>query len=185
MIHEDHEKKQLALLHIVFTAGSWPMVHHNATLIALSLGLLFPLLGAKITTPIIIYSSYYFGGSLCMRRRNTVIFILLLSFFFPSCWGTGEIWPCCARWKLVSSLPGAIISQSVSKFESYPKGRYTSTYPHSCRQWQWVTYRKNILWRDCSKVYRWKRQAIFPQAIIHPSTSSDSIKGLDDNLALQ
>lgn len=91
VIHQHHAKKQLALLHIVFTAGSWPMVYHTATLIALCLGLLFLSVGAKITTSIIIYTSCYFGGSLCMRRRNTLIFILLLSFFcfFTTCWGTG------------------------------------------------------------------------------------------------
>lgn len=82
MIHQRHAKKQLGLLHIVFTAGSWPMVYHTATLIVLRLGLLFPSLGAKTTTPIIIYTSCYFVSSLCMRRRNTLIFILLLSLLF-------------------------------------------------------------------------------------------------------
>lgn len=80
MIHQHHTKKQLVLLHIVFTACSWPMVYHTATLIALSLGLPFPPPGAKITTPDIIYTDY-FGYSLCMRR-NTLVFILLTWFFF-------------------------------------------------------------------------------------------------------
>lgn len=139
MIHQHHAKKQLALLHIVFTAGSWPMVYHTATLIALSLGLLFPSLGAKITTPIIIYTSCYFGGSLCMRRRNTLIFVLLLSLPPPPpllVEGLEEIWPCCTQWDFASSLTGAVISQSVSKLEPYPMNRYTSTDPYPCRKCQ-------------------------------------------------
>lgn len=128
MIHQRHAKKQLGLLHIVFTAGSWPMVYHTATLIALRLGLLFPSLGAKTTTPIIIYTSCYFVSSLCMRRRNTLIFILLLSLFFFSLLfeELEELWPCCTQWEFASSLTGAIISQSVSKLEPYPMNIYCS-----------------------------------------------------------
>lgn len=84
VVHQRHAKKQLALLHIVYTAGSWPMVYHIATLIALSLSLLFPWLGVKITTPIIIYSSCYFGSSLCVKKRNTLIIYSVTVFFFPS-----------------------------------------------------------------------------------------------------
>lgn len=172
MIHQRHAKKQWALLHIVFTAGSWPMVYHTATLIALSLGLLFPSLGAKITTPIIIYTSCYFSGSLCMKRKNTLLFYLLLSFFFFLLVEELEqIWPCCTQWEFASSLLGATISQSVSTFEPYPMNRYISTDPYPCRKCHWMSRRNSVLWTGYSKVYTWKRQPVFPQAIIHPNTS--------------
>lgn len=96
VIHQHHAKKQLALLHIVYTAGSWPTVHHTATLIALSLGLLFPSLGAKVTTPIIIYTSCCFGSSLWMRKSNTLIIHSVVVFFSSLLVETlEEIWLYC------------------------------------------------------------------------------------------
>lgn len=167
--------------HIVFTAGSWPMVYHTATLIALSLGLLFPSLGAKITTPIIIYTSCYSGSRQCMRGRNTLIFILLLSFFphyiLRNWRRSGPAAP-------NGSLPGVSLEPSFHWSSVSPTNRYTSADPYPCRICQWVAHRKRILWTSYSKACRWKRQPVFPQAIIHTNTSSDSIKGLDDNLAL-
>lgn len=71
------------------------MVYHTATLIVLSLSLLFPSLGAKITTPIIIYSSCYFGSSLCMRKINTLIIYSVIVFFSLLVEELEKIWPCC------------------------------------------------------------------------------------------
>lgn len=110
VVHQRHAKKQSALLHIVHTAGSWPVVYHTETLITLSLSLLFPWLGAKITTPIIIYSSCYFGSSLCMRKRNTnnlFCYYLLFSLLVEE---LEEIWPCCKE-----SLPVVSLEHSFHK----------------------------------------------------------------------
>lgn len=102
------------------------MVYHTATLIVLSLSLLFPSLGAKITTPIIIYISCYFGSSQCKRKRNTLIIYSVIVFFPPTCWGTGGDLAL-LQGEFASSLTGTLISQSVSKLESYPINRFTST----------------------------------------------------------
>lgn len=109
--------------------------------------------------------------------------------FFPTSWRTGgdleEIWPCCTQWEFASSLTGAIISLNVSILEPSPMNRYTRTDPYPCRKCHWMTHRNCILWTGYFKAHRWKRQSGFPQAVIHPDTGSDSIKGLYDVLALE
>lgn len=136
VIHHCDAKKQLALLHIGFTAGSWPTLYCTAALIAPSLGLLFPSLGAKITTPIVIYTFFIILAAVSAQEgRNMLIFILLLSFsflFFPPLFikELEETWPCCSQWEFASNLTKAVTSQSVSKLDPCTINRYTSTDSH-------------------------------------------------------
>lgn len=187
MIHQCYAKKQLALLHTVFTAGSWPTV---TTWIALSLGLLFPSLGTKITTATVIYISCYFGSSLHEEMELFDLYFAIVFFFFLLVEELGKICPYCIQWECASSLNGAIISQNVSVFEPHPANRYTSTNFYACGKRLQVTYRKCSLWTYYSKKLcilslHVKEATKISQAIITLILRSESTKYFNCNLDLE